>query len=138
MDIDRLRAIRRDMGLTGSALKECVDAERVIGRDLRAQVRDEQRVKIELEERRLQAEERAEHQERCVLDGTDSLLRTVPKVGSGRDSVDGVVRYLRKNDLSLLVSDKEGGFVLMKKGLFDVKGHRGCTEELQDCEGFYP
>ncbi|KAL1441851.1 hypothetical protein MTO96_008243 [Rhipicephalus appendiculatus] len=46
------------MGLTGSALKEWVDAERVIDRDLRVQVRDEQRAKLELEERRLQAEQR--------------------------------------------------------------------------------
>ncbi|KAH7950901.1 hypothetical protein HPB52_003084 [Rhipicephalus sanguineus] len=46
------------MGLTGSALQEWVDAERVIERDLRVQVRNEQRERIELEERRLQAEER--------------------------------------------------------------------------------
>ncbi|KAH7946521.1 hypothetical protein HPB52_000401 [Rhipicephalus sanguineus] len=46
------------MGLTGSALREWVDAERVIERDLRVQVRNEQRERIELEERRLQAEQR--------------------------------------------------------------------------------
>lgn len=58
MDIERLHAIGKDMGLTGSALQEWVDAERVIERDLRVQVRNEQRERIELEERRLQAEER--------------------------------------------------------------------------------
>ncbi|KAH8027149.1 hypothetical protein HPB51_003518 [Rhipicephalus microplus] len=58
MDLGKLHAIGRDIGVTGSALQEWVDAERVIERSLRAQVRDEHREKIALEERRLQAEER--------------------------------------------------------------------------------
>ncbi|KAH7958122.1 hypothetical protein HPB51_027891 [Rhipicephalus microplus] len=58
MDLEKLHAIGTDMGLTESALQEWVQAERVIERDLRAQARDEQREKIALEERRLQAEER--------------------------------------------------------------------------------
>ncbi|KAH7938722.1 hypothetical protein HPB51_028759 [Rhipicephalus microplus] len=58
MDLEKLHAIGTDMGLMGSALQEQVDAERVIERDLRTQVRDEQREKIPLEERLLQADER--------------------------------------------------------------------------------
>ncbi|KAH7937250.1 hypothetical protein HPB49_009521 [Dermacentor silvarum] len=58
MDIERLYAIGKDMGLAGAALREWVDAERATERDLRAQARDDQRVNIELEEKRLQAEER--------------------------------------------------------------------------------
>ncbi|KAL3188248.1 hypothetical protein MRX96_003577 [Rhipicephalus microplus] len=72
--------------------------------------------------RHISSRAKAEDQERYVLDGTDSLLRTVPKGSrNGRDPVDGVVRFLKKNDLRVPVSDKKGGFVLMKKGIIEVK-----------------
>ncbi|KAH7953029.1 hypothetical protein HPB49_003698 [Dermacentor silvarum] len=46
------------MGLAGTALREWIDAERATERGLRTQARDDRRVNIELEEKRLQAEER--------------------------------------------------------------------------------
>ncbi|KAH7957556.1 hypothetical protein HPB52_020052 [Rhipicephalus sanguineus] len=58
MDLEKLHAIGKDMGLDGAALQEWVDAQRVIERELRAQARVDQREKLELEEKRLQAEER--------------------------------------------------------------------------------
>lgn len=51
MDIERLYAIGKDMGLAGAALREWVDAERATERGLRAQAREDQRVSIELEEK---------------------------------------------------------------------------------------
>ncbi|KAH6927381.1 hypothetical protein HPB50_002459 [Hyalomma asiaticum] len=58
MDTGTLYTIGKDMGLTGPEHREWVDAERARERDLRAQARAEQREKIDLEEKRLQAEER--------------------------------------------------------------------------------
>lgn len=57
--------------------------------------------------RHISSRAEAEDQERCVLDGANSLLRTVPKGRrNGRDPIDGVVCFLEKNDLCVLVSDK--------------------------------
>ncbi|KAH7965167.1 hypothetical protein HPB49_004556 [Dermacentor silvarum] len=58
MDIERLYAIGKDMGLAGAALREWVDTERVTERDRRTQARDDQRANIELDKRMLQVEER--------------------------------------------------------------------------------
>ncbi|KAH6925069.1 hypothetical protein HPB50_000291 [Hyalomma asiaticum] len=57
MDTGTLYTIGKDMGLTGLELREWVEAERARERDLRAQARQEQREKMELEEKRLQAED---------------------------------------------------------------------------------
>ncbi|KAH6927417.1 hypothetical protein HPB50_003279 [Hyalomma asiaticum] len=72
--------------------------------------------------RRLASRAESEDGERCILDGADILKRTVSKERRReRDPMDTVVSYLRKNDLRLAVADKEGGFVLMTKGHFDLK-----------------
>ncbi|KAH7954313.1 hypothetical protein HPB49_017486 [Dermacentor silvarum] len=58
MEIERLYAIGKDMGSAGAALREWVDAERATERGLRTQAHEDQRVNIELQEKRLQAKER--------------------------------------------------------------------------------
>ncbi|KAH8040047.1 hypothetical protein HPB51_009303 [Rhipicephalus microplus] len=58
-----------------------------------------------------------ENCERCLPDGADSLLRNRrndrPTLTTG-----GVVSYFKEHELSLLLSDKEGGFVVMYTSSF--------------------
>ncbi|KAH6928721.1 hypothetical protein HPB50_018772 [Hyalomma asiaticum] len=45
--------------------------------------------------------------------------------------MDTVVSFLRKNDLRLAVADKEGGFVLMTKGHFDLKAAKAVEKNFR-------
>ncbi|KAH7984814.1 hypothetical protein HPB49_025710 [Dermacentor silvarum] len=73
MDIERLYAIGKDMGLAGAVLRDWVDAERVIARDLCMQAHNDQRANIELEEIRLQVEERVLQLKLKLQEQTTSL-----------------------------------------------------------------
>ncbi|KAH6922547.1 hypothetical protein HPB50_015480 [Hyalomma asiaticum] len=63
----------------------------------------------------------SEDQQRCLLDGVDCLIRSAPKVHPRQDHIKSVENYLKARDLRLLVSDKQGGFVVMTSGTFGVK-----------------
>ncbi|KAH7966189.1 hypothetical protein HPB49_014227 [Dermacentor silvarum] len=63
--------------------------------------------------RRIARKAELEDQERCLLDGVDCLRRTVTKNAPPSTAViKRVVSFFRENELRLLLSDKEGGFVI--------------------------
>ncbi|KAG0429421.1 hypothetical protein HPB47_023653 [Ixodes persulcatus] len=57
--------------------------------------------------------------DRCIADGVDVLLQCRPS--GSRVPVRFTVAYLKDNALSLLPADKEGGFVVLPKGMFNSK-----------------
>ncbi|KAH6930425.1 hypothetical protein HPB50_013468 [Hyalomma asiaticum] len=71
--------------------------------------------------RRVSRKAQWEDQQRCLLDGVDFLVRSAPKVHPRRDHIKSVENYLKEQDLRLLVSHKQGGFVVMTSCTFDVK-----------------
>lgn len=62
----------------------------------------------------------ADNKERCVSEGVDCLLSKCCR-NKPRNLVKHTVGYLKEKDLALLASDKEGGFVVMTKGVFHEK-----------------
>lgn len=56
---------------------------------------------------------------RCVSEGVDVLIRRSP--GAAKVPVKQVVTFLKDNSLSLLGSDKEGGFLVLPVDLYKVK-----------------
>ncbi|KAH7938493.1 hypothetical protein HPB49_024621 [Dermacentor silvarum] len=110
MDIERLYAIGKDMGLAGAALREWVDAERATERDLRAQARDDQRANIELEEKRLQAEERAASSNALPVSGDAAVPammdggsphKLLPPFNEARDDLDAYLQRFERIAASL-------------------------------------
>ncbi|KAH6930604.1 hypothetical protein HPB50_015249 [Hyalomma asiaticum] len=71
--------------------------------------------------RRVSRKAQTEDQQRCLLDGVDCLIRSAPKVHPRKDHIKIAENYLKERDLRLLVSDKQGGFVVMTSGTFGVK-----------------
>ncbi|XP_072142238.1 uncharacterized protein [Dermacentor andersoni] len=72
--------------------------------------------------RRISNKAAPEDKERCLLDGVDSLTRTVSKKGTRpRTPTRRIVNFFNDNDLRLLQADKEGGFVAMPSGMFNEK-----------------
>lgn len=57
--------------------------------------------------------------DRCIADGVDVLLQCKPS--GSRVPVRSTVAYLKDNALSLLPADKEGGFAVLPKGMFNSK-----------------
>lgn len=57
--------------------------------------------------------------DRCIADGVDVLLQCRPS--GSRVPVRSTVAYLKDNALSLLPADKEGGFVVLPKGMLNSK-----------------
>ncbi|KAH6932310.1 hypothetical protein HPB50_004676 [Hyalomma asiaticum] len=57
-----------------------------------------------------------EKHEKCLLDGVDALMKAggTATTRSGKDPLGKVVDYFQRNKLCLLLSDKEGGFVVME------------------------
>ncbi|KAH7945372.1 hypothetical protein HPB49_010098 [Dermacentor silvarum] len=72
--------------------------------------------------RRIARKAELEDQERCLLDGVDCLRRTVTKNAPPSTAViKRVVSFFRDNELRLLLSDKEGGFVIAPAVVFNKK-----------------
>lgn len=66
----------------------------------------------------------ADDGERCLLEGADSLFRTMSTTCDQRDRLDGVVNCFMDNDLRLLQSDKEAGFLAMTGRTFPERERR--------------
>lgn len=83
--------------------------------------------------RRVANKAEKEDGERCLLEGADCLLKSAPEhVRRGElRLLHGVVDYFRDNDLSLLQSDKEGGFVAMAKGTFSQKALQAINKNFR-------
>ncbi|KAH9378453.1 hypothetical protein HPB48_023143 [Haemaphysalis longicornis] len=62
----------------------------------------------------------ADNKERCIAEGVDCLSS---REGSVRvpNSVKRATEFLRSNNLSLLLADKEGGFAFMPKTVYESK-----------------
>ncbi|KAH6936134.1 hypothetical protein HPB50_013718 [Hyalomma asiaticum] len=64
-----------------------------------------------------------EKHEKCMLDGVDALMKagSTRTTRSGKDPLGKVGHYFQRNKLCLLVSDKEGGFVVMEQGDYSTR-----------------
>ncbi|KAL1473030.1 hypothetical protein MTO96_038980, partial [Rhipicephalus appendiculatus] len=70
----------------------------------------------------------AEGFDSCVSEGVD-VLRTMPKAKSAIH-IKQVVSSLREADLKLVLSDKEGGFVVMTSGTYAEKAREAITSNF--------
>lgn len=72
--------------------------------------------------RRIADKAEDEGRERCLLEGVDSLKRTVRKGSPApAESTQSVVKYFQNNDLVLLQADKDGGFVVLPSEAYGEK-----------------
>ncbi|KAH6933536.1 hypothetical protein HPB50_016050 [Hyalomma asiaticum] len=72
--------------------------------------------------RRISRKAVLEDQERCLLDGVDSLRRTVTKNSPTSSAlIKKTVSFFKENELRLLLSDKEGNFVVAPSAVFKEK-----------------
>ncbi|KAG0412613.1 hypothetical protein HPB47_010254 [Ixodes persulcatus] len=67
--------------------------------------------------------------ERCVSEGVDVLIKRSP--GAGKVPVKQVASFMKDNSLSLLASDKEGGFLVLPVDLYKVKAREAISSVFQ-------
>ncbi|KAH6943672.1 hypothetical protein HPB50_025064 [Hyalomma asiaticum] len=72
-----------------------------------------------------------EDQERCLLDGVDSLRRTVTKNSPTSSAlIKKTVSFFKDNELRLLLSDKESNFVVAPSAVFKDKAIRAVNKNF--------
>ncbi|KAH6925240.1 hypothetical protein HPB50_002450 [Hyalomma asiaticum] len=81
--------------------------------------------------RRISRKAVLEDQERCLLDGVDSLRRTVTKNSPTSSAlIKKTVSFFKDNELRLLLSDKEGNFVVAPSAVFKDKAIRAVNKNF--------
>ncbi|KAH6942784.1 hypothetical protein HPB50_010540 [Hyalomma asiaticum] len=74
--------------------------------------------------------------DRCIREGVDCLPQRVKKGNTARQRT--TVAVLREAGLKLLVSDKEGGFVVMPSGLYKDKADAAILNNFKELQGVPP
>ncbi|KAH8022415.1 hypothetical protein HPB51_024145 [Rhipicephalus microplus] len=74
--------------------------------------------------------------DRCVREGVDCLPQRVKKGNSAR--LRTMVTSLREAGLKLLLSDKEGGFVVLPRSLYKEKAAAAILENFNEVKGVVP
>lgn len=69
--------------------------------------------------------------ERAIADGVDCLLRTVSDKPGKKPPIKKIVKCLKEEGLAVVEADKEGGFVLMPKGLFNAKAQEAIQKNFK-------
>ncbi|KAH6933485.1 hypothetical protein HPB50_015536 [Hyalomma asiaticum] len=74
-----------------------------------------------------------EKYEKCLLDGVDALMKAggTDTTRSGNDLLGKVVDYFQRNKLCLLLSDKEGGFVVMEQGDYNTRATEAIRKNFE-------
>lgn len=82
--------------------------------------------------RNIASKAKQDSRDQCLLEGVVSLEKSVPK-GPPRHSdrcVRRALSFLRANDLCLMQADKEGGFVVVEKGIFSEKALQAVSKNF--------
>ncbi|KAH6932715.1 hypothetical protein HPB50_008911 [Hyalomma asiaticum] len=74
--------------------------------------------------------------DRCIREGVDCLPQRVKKGNTARQRT--TVAVLREADLKLLLSDKEGGYVVMPSGLYKDKADAAILNNFKELQGVPP
>lgn len=82
--------------------------------------------------RRMAEKAGQENQERCLLEGVESLQRSTirPAKRTTRDNLGDIVRYFKDKGLSLTTADKEGGFVIMPSAIYQEKARQAIEKNF--------
>ncbi|XP_075721211.1 uncharacterized protein LOC142762641 [Rhipicephalus microplus] len=82
--------------------------------------------------RRMAEKAGQENQERCLLEGVESLQRSTirPAKRTTRDNLGDIVRYFKDKGLSLTMADKEGGFVIMPSAIYQEKARQAIEKNF--------
>ncbi|KAH6939773.1 hypothetical protein HPB50_021577 [Hyalomma asiaticum] len=74
-----------------------------------------------------------EKHEKCLLDGVDALMKAggTATTRSGKDPLGKVVDYFQRNKLCLLLSDKEGGSVVMEQGDYNTRATEAIRKNFE-------
>ncbi|KAH6939920.1 hypothetical protein HPB50_022039 [Hyalomma asiaticum] len=74
-----------------------------------------------------------EKHEKCLLDGVDALMKAggTATTRSGKDPLGKVVDYFQRNKLCLLLSDREGGFVVMEQGDYNTRATEAIRKNFE-------
>ncbi|KAG0445750.1 hypothetical protein HPB47_013431 [Ixodes persulcatus] len=71
-----------------------------------------------------------EDKERCVTDGVDVLRRLPGQSMKGWNNMH-IIDYFKDNDLKLLTSDKEGGFVVVTRDMFAQRSQQAILKNFK-------
>ncbi|KAG0440861.1 hypothetical protein HPB47_016147 [Ixodes persulcatus] len=71
-----------------------------------------------------------EDKERCVADGVDVLRRLPGQSMKGWNNMH-IIDYFKDNDLKLLTSDKEGGFVVVTRDMFAERSQQAILKNFK-------
>lgn len=84
--------------------------------------------------RRLGARVSDEERDRAIGNGVATLVRTVSKRPATRPPFGNIVAALRRNDLSVVQADKEGGFVVLSSGAFQQRAESAISKNFRQVD----